>query len=84
MAVHKKKNLSLIREIALFNSTTLKPVYNHEKNTLPTKKVIGKLNYFRLMLSKYVNRFFSSEMILVVKIVIYGPELVVSEVLSMI
>ena len=44
MEKHKTKNLSLIREIALFNSTTLKPVYNHEKNTLPTKKVIGKSN----------------------------------------
>ena len=31
-----------MREIVLFNATTLKTVYNHEKNTLPTQSEIDE------------------------------------------
>ena len=42
MGFYKQKNRHLMREIVLFNATTLKTVYNHEKNTLPTQSEIDE------------------------------------------
>merc|ERR1719281_703630 len=42
MELYQQKNRRLLREIVLFNATTLKTVYNHEKNTLPTQSEIDE------------------------------------------
>ena len=42
MNLYQEKTRRLMREIVLFNATTLKTVYNHEKNTLPTQSEIDE------------------------------------------